>query len=145
MNVGHRARDERGETLVESLVTVTILGTVVVAVMFGLATAVNLSKTQRDRADAAVVLAAAADAVDSATYVPCPGVSTASYDPTAGVTLPSGWSSANVRVVAVRAWDGAAFSACASTDRGLQLVTVEVRAPGDDETRRVDVLKRGVT
>ena len=145
-----RCAGERGETLLETLATVTILGITVVAVMFGLATAINLSRDHQDDADAAIVLTAAADAVKDATYVACPGVSTASYDPTvlipaAGIGLPTHWSTGNVAVTNVQAWNGSGFGACAATDRGMQLVTVAATSPDGKTAVHVDVVKRAPT
>ena len=140
-----RCAGERGETLLETLATVTILGITVVAVMFGLATAINLSRDHQDDADAAIVLTAAADAVKDATYVACPGVSTASYDPTAGIGLPTHWSAGNVTVTSVQGWNGSGFAACTATDRGMQLVTVAATSPDGKTAVHVDVVKRAPT
>jgi hypothetical protein len=126
-------------------VTVVIVSTTVVAVLFGLATAINLSRDHREDADTAVVLTAAADAVKAAPYVACPAVSTGSYDATTGVGLPPDWAASAIQVLSVQAWTGTGFGPCPASDLGLQLVKVEVTTPDGRATRQVDVVKRAAT
>lgn len=124
---------ERGATLVESLVAVVLAGVTMAAVLGGLGLAARTGPALRDRADAALVLAAAADAVRDPgrnPYVPCGD--DPDYDAAAGIALPDGWDGA-VAVTGYRWWDGTGFDddagAC-TPGSSLQLVTVEVTDPG---------------
>ena len=66
-----RPGDEAGESLVEIVVSVAILGLAVVAIMGGLATAVLGSALHRNQADVSVVMTAAAERVKEAPYAEC--------------------------------------------------------------------------
>lgn len=137
-----RFESERGDTLVEVMITIVIAGIAFVSLLTGLATAIRLSGTHRGQANANVVLVSAADSVKSQTYVGCPAVTTSSYNPTQGVTLPSGWSSSNVTILSVKGWNGTAFVACPATDQKLQLVTIKATTPNGESAEQVDVVKR---
>ena len=147
MKSTHRATGELGETLVELLITVAILGISFVALLAGLATAIGSTATHRGQANADVVILSAADAVKSQTYAACTSTSTPSYNPTTGVAVPAGWSplSSYVTVTGVQGWNGTSWSPCSSlsADNKLQLVTVRVVTPGNPSTTEtVDVVKR---
>jgi prepilin-type N-terminal cleavage/methylation domain-containing protein len=134
---------ERGDTLVEVMMAIAIAGIAVTGLLSGLATAINLSGTHRGQANAGVVLVSAADSVKSQTYVACPSVTTSSYNPTSGVTLPTGWSASNVTITAVKSWSGSSFQAsCPATDQKLQLITVRAATPDGRSSEQVDVIKR---
>ncbi len=135
-------RDQRGETLVEVVLTIAIAGIAVTALLAGLGTSINLSRIHRGQANADVVLVSAADSVKNQTYVPCPTVTTSSYNPTSGLTLPTGWSSSDVTITQVLGWNGSAFVACAATDAKLQLVTIRATTPGSESSEIVSVVKR---
>ncbi len=138
-----RACGEDGDTLLEILVAVSVMSIAFTALIGGLAAAIRLSAVHRGSANANVVLVSAAESVKSQTYVPCPDVSTSSYVPSQNVTLPSGWSSSNLVVTAVKRWNGSVFATtCPATDGGLQLVTITATSPDGKSTDSVDVVKR---
>ena len=133
-----RAKSEQGDTLIEILIAVTILGIAFVGILAGLATALRLSGSQRGRANADVVLVSAADSVRNQTYVSCPTASASSYSPSSGVTLPAGWSASNVTVSAIKFRDAATWtSTCPTTDQNVQLVTITAAAPSGGATESV--------
>ena len=137
------AHDERGDTLVEVLMTIVILAVAFVGILSGLATAIRLSGIHRGQANADVVLTSAAESVKNQTYIPCPAVILTSYSPTSGVTLPTGWAASNVTVTSVQKWNGTSFQAsCPSTDQGLELVTITATTPDGKSSETVDVIKR---
>ena len=136
---GRRCRGQAGETLVELLITVSILGIAVVAILAGLGTAVRLSGTHRAQANAETIVAAGAESVKKQSYVDC----ASTYSPTDGVTLPNGWS---LTVTSVKKWNGTSFvTSCPSPDQRLQLVTVRAASPSGQSIELVDVVKRKPT
>jgi len=142
-----RVRSERGDTLVEVLMTIVIIGIAFTGILAGLATASRVSGIHRAQANADVVLSNAAESVKKQTYVACPLVDVTSYSPTSGVTLPTGWSASNVTITSIQKWNGSAFQAsCPLTDQGLQQVTIQVVTPTQPSTTEtIDVIKRVTT
>lgn len=126
----------------ELLITITVVGIAFVSLLAGLATAIRLSGTHRGQANADVVLVSAAESVKNQSYVDCPVVTLLSYDPTQGVTLPSGWSPSDVTITSVKGWDGTAFVSCPLIDGKLQLITITATTPDGESTENVDVVKR---
>ena len=125
-----RGRGERGETLVELLVTVVIMGSAIVALVAGVATAIASSDTHRQDATAEGVLRAFAErTVDprDVPYVDC--ATTASYSTTpTGFTAPSGWSLSITGVSYLQA-DKSYSGACPSPDLGAQQITLRAVSP----------------
>ncbi|MER7950622.1 prepilin-type N-terminal cleavage/methylation domain-containing protein [Streptomyces sp. NPDC096079] len=128
-------RGEEGETLVEVLVAVVLMGIAFVTILGGLGTAIISSVTQQKVTSADSVIRSAAERIVSAPYVPC----ARSYEtptPPAGYTV----------TVTVEYWDGvAAFDrACPPADTGVQKVTLTVHATGPHPVRdaTLDVVKR---
>jgi type II secretory pathway pseudopilin PulG len=125
-----RGRGEAGETLVETLLTVTIMSIAFAAILFAIGTAIRFSGTHRDQANADVALGAAAEAVKAAPPQGCPNPSYASV--LSGLSdLPARWSAANLSIV----------SAVCDT-LGLQTITIKATAPGGTASETVSVLKR---
>jgi type II secretory pathway pseudopilin PulG len=117
-----RAGGAAGETLIELLLAIAILSIAVVVIVGAMATAISSSNQHRRQATAATYLTTAAENVKSADYSPCPGASYSS-----GMSV-SGWTITADDVMAINS-DGT-FGACASSDTGLQRVTITVHAPG---------------
>jgi hypothetical protein len=138
-----RLTSERGDTLVEILIAVAILGIAFAGILAGLATAISLSGRQRGQASADIVLVSSADSVKNQAYVSCPTVSASSYSATSGVTLPAGWAASNLTITAFKSWNGTTWSAtCPATDKNVQLVTITASAPDGKSSESVDVVKR---
>jgi type II secretory pathway pseudopilin PulG len=136
-----RAQGEAGESLVELLLTVLIIGIVFVAVIGALGTTIIASDLHRRQSSAEVLLVDALESVKRQAYVPCSSAGTGSYDATAGVTVPDGWT---VAVTSVHGWNGvSAWVACPADDHGLERVTITVTSPGGATTNQADVVKRG--
>jgi type II secretory pathway pseudopilin PulG len=132
---------ERGDTLVEVLITITIVGIAFTGILAGLATAINLSGRHRGQANADVVLVSAAESVKNQAYTQC--ASTSSYSATSGVTLPSGWVASNLSITSVKKWNGSSFvTTCPATDQGLQLITISATTPDNKSTETIEVVKR---
>ena len=116
---------ERGETLLELVVAVTIMGLAVAAIVGGMATSIMMSDIHRQEARAG---AAARDYAEAAvTWVTAghydAGTNPA-YDPaTVQYTAPSGYRAS---AVSVSGWDGAGWKPCAQAQKGLEQLTVQV-------------------
>jgi type II secretory pathway pseudopilin PulG len=132
-------RDQRGETLVEILVTIAVVGITLTGILGGIALAVSSSGQQQGRAIAETVLRDEAEALvsPSVAYVPC--ASTSSYHPS--YTPPTGWTAS---ITTVRYWNAKTpagwLATCPSPDAGLQRLTLT--ATNGQVTETVDVLKR---
>jgi type II secretory pathway pseudopilin PulG len=139
-----RAGDDRGETLLELIVAVVIMGIAVVAIVGGITTSVLLSDMHRKQATAGGAVRNYGEAVEkyvaSTGYVNC--ASSGSYAPgTVGFTAPSGYvASANP----VRYWNDTsrAFSTSCATDGGVQAVALQVRSSDNRATETLTVMIR---
>ncbi|MFD5141863.1 prepilin-type N-terminal cleavage/methylation domain-containing protein [Streptomyces sp. NPDC058401] len=130
-----RHRGEEGETLIEVLVAVVLIGVAFVAILGGMGTAMISSVTQQKVTSADSVVRSAAEKVVGAPYVSCAG----GYEtpaPPAGYTV----------TVEVEYWDGVgAFGrACPTADTGVQKITLTVHSTGPRPVRDVtlEVVKR---
>jgi len=136
-------RFDRGETLIEALVTIAILGIAVVALLGAIMMGIRTSVLHRKHAQAQAELRSWAERISAtgATYVPCakPG------DVVGPGALPQGLSGS---VIGVEYWDGTSSfgPGCAvATDHGLQRVTLRITAaPGVQPTvsEELDVVVR---
>jgi prepilin-type N-terminal cleavage/methylation domain-containing protein len=139
-------RAERGETLIELLITVTIMGVLFVAVMAGTATSIAMSDFHRQDGTAEGVIRAYAERVADPTdvpYVDCGSVTTATYATPIGFTLPNtDWTAS---VTSVVFWQGAGsnpqFSGvCPSPDKGLEQLTLQVQSKAGKNQARESVV-----
>jgi type II secretory pathway pseudopilin PulG len=134
--------DDRGETLVEVLITVIILGIAGVAVMTGLMIAVKGSDVGRKQANGGTYVRSLAEAIQSSVtatggYRSCAAANTyltSSVKAQAG--LPSSYTAAQT---AARSWSGTAWGSC-SSDNGSQQLTLTVTSPGSGASRAVETL-----
>jgi type II secretory pathway pseudopilin PulG len=131
------ATGDEGSTLVESLVTVSILGISITAIVGGMYTSVVASDHSRKQADAAAHLASFAEAVKADVY---------DDDCAAGYTgttfaLPAGYTK---DAVVVWYWNAATkgFDASCTTDSGLQRVTLGIRSADGRAAADMQLAKR---
>jgi Tfp pilus assembly protein PilV len=146
MKRSHR-RDQRGETLLELLVSVTIMGIAFVAIIAGIGTTLMATHIDRQAATAETVIRSYAERIEDTTdtaYVDC--ATTSSYSNPIGFSLPAaGWSAS---VTNVLAWQGdtpPTFAAgCPSPDEGLQQLTLTVQSPAGNHqaTKTLVIVKR---
>jgi prepilin-type N-terminal cleavage/methylation domain-containing protein len=133
----HRTRDDRGETLLELLVAVAIMGIAVVAVIGGLGTSIMLSDIHRKQATAGAAVRNYGEAIAA-------WVASGNYDPSAApdyspatvhYTVNAGFTAS---LLSVGCWSGSVWQGC-GTDTGLQRVNVEVRSNDGPDCNRARV------
>ncbi|MFB7176106.1 prepilin-type N-terminal cleavage/methylation domain-containing protein [Streptomyces sp. NPDC056257] len=114
-------RGEEGETLIEVLVAVVLMGVAFAAILGGMGTAIISSAAQQKVTGADSVIRSAAEKVVSAPYVSCAG-GYPTPTPPAGYTV----------TVTIEYWDGVGTfgQTCPTADTGVQKVTLTVRSTG---------------
>jgi hypothetical protein len=129
------ASGEAGESLAELMVTISILSIAVITIVSAMAAGILLSSRHREQSTANTVLVSAAESIKGQDYdTSCPATA---YNPTSGVTVPSGYS---VGMSVNYIDDTGATVACSNTVT-LQRITVTVNTPTHYVTS-VDVVKR---
>ena len=123
-----RASDEQGETLIEIMAAVVLMGTAVVAVLSGLFTAVVSSDLHKRQTRAAAEVTNVVEALGNAQYQPC--TSGVPNYTSAVPALPSGYTLLPLVVeplASKSALDPAWQSTCPGIgDQGAQRITVTV-------------------
>ena len=139
---GHR-EDDSGETLLEILLSIMIIGIAVTAVLGGVGIAAKASTQDERQIHAQALLRSWGEHIQARTtdvsYVPCATPATygpasawaytSPTPPTGLEPLPSGFGAT---VAAVRHWNGAspgAFAATCGAARGLQRLTLAMTVP----------------
>lgn len=133
--------DDRGETLVELLITIVLMGLVVTAVIGAIATSIYMSDVHRKQTVAGDDVRSYAEALETSVanspsaYKSCAQPS--DYLPTYTLTGPYTPS-----ITAVTYWNGSSFSATCSTDTGVQQVTLQVRSNDGRATEKLTIVIR---
>ncbi|MDT5023868.1 MAG: hypothetical protein QOE61_294 [Micromonosporaceae bacterium] len=144
--------NDRGETLLELLITVVIMGVAVVALVGGIATSIRMSDIHRKQAEAGAYVRAYAEAIENAVaasptaYFACAGPSKYSaFSPLVGNPTYT------AEITAVRYWNGSltagAFAGTCGPgtevpiDTGVQQVSLRVTA-GNTVAETLDVIIR---
>jgi prepilin-type N-terminal cleavage/methylation domain-containing protein len=118
-------RSERGDTLIEILVAVVIMGVAFVLVLGGLGYAIIDAGRQQSQASATAALRSAAETIAADPYQACP-ISTP-------YALPMDPSGVHVSIQAIDYWQSGQFSTtCPTSDQGLQLVTLTITLTSTD-------------
>ena len=140
-------RDERGETLVEVLVALSILGVAAVAILAGLQLSVKTSDIHRKETTGGAYARSYAEAIEQYVasapdhYVACAPAD--AYSPaTVGFAtqLPAGFSGTQAAALRV-APDGVAGT-CSGNDTGVQQVTLTVSSSDGRASEKLAVLLR---
>jgi type II secretory pathway pseudopilin PulG len=134
-----RTVDERGETLAEVLMTISIMGIAFVAILGAIAISVQTSDISRSEASAETLLRTSAAQVQQAPYVECP---TPPGYPVAATS-----DSVTVTITSVKYWDGstnpATFGACpAGGDLGMQSIDLKAQSSDGRATETLTIYKR---
>jgi len=134
---------DRGETLIEILLTVVIMGITVTAILGGVGVGVLMSDVHRKQATAGVAVRDLAEAVQDSVagtgYVPC--ATAAAYASPPGYAAPAGYT-ASVVPTSVRYWTGGGWQAVCTVDSGLQRITVQVASTDGRASEQLDVVLR---
>jgi type II secretory pathway pseudopilin PulG len=125
MKMRRRLEGDEGETLLELIVAITILGVCVVAFGTSIALGVQVSDRHRKQADATAYVRNYAELIVSyvaaGNYVPCAGAN--AYAPgSVGLTMASNYTASQS---AALTYAGGAWGAC-TTDNGTQQLTLAV-------------------
>jgi prepilin-type N-terminal cleavage/methylation domain-containing protein len=118
--------EDRGDTLIEVLIAIVIMGIAAAGIFGGLLTSVNLSSYHRSQSSAGVAVRDYGEAivnyVGGTGYASCAAAS--AYGPaTVGYVAPSGYTAS---IVTVQYWTGSAWSGSCGTDLGLQQLSLKV-------------------
>jgi type II secretory pathway pseudopilin PulG len=146
MNVRRPATDERGESLLELLIAVVIMGIAVVAIMAGITTSVLMSDIHRKQATAGAAVRTYGEAIENYVadvgYTNCAAASSDTLGPYAatavGFIVPVGY---RVTASAATSWNGSSWVTCTGID-SVQKVTVRVASADSRATEKLDVILR---
>ena len=148
------SRRDRGQSFVEVLVAVVLLGTVVVGILTATRATVIGSRLERDHAKAHQWLQSAAENVQLVDRIGCDLPNTeasirSSYQSTirSASDNPAGWADDRIEIVApIKFWDGEDYLAPPSCfdDQGkfLQLIEIQVKSADGEIIEQVQVVKR---
>lgn len=144
---------DAGMTLVETLVSIMLVGTLAVSALVTLRTTIVASTLDRDHANAHAWLQTASDVLYGAEREDC-GTQALSreadlraiyQDIIRGTENPEGWPADRISVVGpVKFWDGvSAYGNVCYDDAGinLQLIKLEVRDPANRIVESVEIVK----
>ena len=134
--------EERGETLIELLVALAILGIALVAIIGAFGASITMSDVHRKQASAGAAVRNYGELVENFVagtgYSSC--ASASAYAPAAvGYTAPSGYSASSL---SIQYWTGSAWSASCGTDTGLQQLTLSVSSTDTRAVERLVVVLR---
>ena len=140
---------DRGETLIEVVLAVAILGITVVAIMGGMVTTILGSDIHRKQSVATTVLTGSAEVLKepATTFEPCADKTWPGYlAAVAAVDRPAGWPAPVITELTY--WDGTAFQITCYDKPAfgrllrLQQITLRVSSPDGRSVETLDVVKR---
>lgn len=136
--------DERGETLIEVLVALSLLAVAVAVIIGGIATSIRVTDIHRKQATAGAYARDFAESVETSVaasptgYVSCATATT--YQSL--YTLPVSATLYRREVAAVAYWNGTAFTTTCGTDQGVQRLTLRVYTTDSRASETLDLVVR---
>jgi type II secretory pathway pseudopilin PulG len=135
-----RRSGDQGETLLELIIAILILGVCVVAVGSGIAISIKMSDIHRKQAVASEFLHNYAEVIQASSYKSC---TSGPVDYSVGLAPPTNsgpWAVTQKRVLY---WNGTGFGT-PCVDKGLQQVTLELKSADGFVDETIDVIVRNV-
>jgi prepilin-type N-terminal cleavage/methylation domain-containing protein len=138
----HHWRNDRGETLVELVVAIAILGVAGVAILAGLQMSVRASDQHRRHAESGSHVRSFAEAIQQSVDTNAGFKTCGNAGSYASLTVPGLPSGYTPTVASVRKWNGSAWVACTGNDdaHGTQQLELRVTSLGDAGHRVVETL-----
>jgi prepilin-type N-terminal cleavage/methylation domain-containing protein len=137
------APGERGETLVEVLMTVSIMGVLFAAVLGALAVSMTTSDISKKEGATEALLRSYAEQVQGLPYASCGTVSSYTIS---GFAFPPGYTGYTVGPTAVKYWNGANpagfVTTCPSPDPGVQAIDLRAQTADGRASETMTVYKR---
>jgi len=133
---------ERGETLLELVVAVAIMGVAIVGIIGGMGVGIMMSDIHRKQATAGTAARDYAETAEAWVAAGHYDAGTApDYTPaTVHYTTPAGYTAT---AVSVTCWNGvSAWQSCGSTQKGLEQLTVQVASADGRASERIVVVLR---
>lgn len=132
-------RDDRGETLIELLMSLAIIGIAMVAIVGAMTTGIVVSDRHRKQAIAGATVMSYAGSVKQAAKSGYQPTCTPTYGSAFGE--PTGYAKS---IVAVSFWNGSTFpvSCDPAADIGVQMLTLQVASADGRATERLVVIVR---
>ncbi len=167
-------RDDRGFTLIETTLSIALLGSLILVIMSGIIGVIRVSSTSDDAARVEAMLTSGADRLAGFTYISCPELNDEGYEAIVGAAAADvDWTHPDaIRIIEYRYWDPTLGSpagadpvpadggwsdtnalddteACGedvnfTTSRTLQRITLEARSPDGEIVRQLEVVKSNV-
>ncbi|MCA1833694.1 MAG: type II secretion system protein [Actinomycetota bacterium] len=130
-----RYQRDDGLTLVELIVTVSILGIAFLAVVGGMTTSILASDIHRKESTAGAALRSYAEVVKTTAYSNCSTNYSPAYTPPANFTP---------TITGIKYWNDATgtWLALCAADSGIQLVSLQVTSSDSRAVETLDVVKR---
>ena len=138
------ARGQAGETLLELLITISIMGIAFVSILLGVGTAIASSDSHRQEATAEGVVRSFAERIQDprdVPYVDC--ATTSNYANPPGFAAPSGWT-VSITAVGYLQPNNTYSASCPSPERGAQQLTLQAVSPhvANGATETLVIVKR---
>jgi Tfp pilus assembly protein PilV len=144
-------RDDRGESLIEILLSITILGIAVIAIVAAMGTSILASDLRSKQARSETFLRNWVESIATpdTPYVECATPGAAGYSAAnLGASVPAGYTAT---ITAISYWNGsstspavfgAAPASCPTSDNGLQQLTLRISSNDGRTSRSTSILKR---
>jgi Tfp pilus assembly protein PilV len=137
-------RSDQGETLLELLISIVILGVCVVAIGSSITLSILISDVHRKQSLASEFLHNNAETIQASAYQPCTG--TVNY--ATGLPVPPNGGPWTVTQKKVQFWNGTSFTSTCPTvlgapkDMGLEQVTLRLQSSDQTVDETLDVIVR---